>query len=55
MKHHPLILLLQVALLLKMILNYLKEMDLYGAIMGKALYEGTVTLDELMGGNVNGE
>jgi phosphoribosylformimino-5-aminoimidazole carboxamide ribotide isomerase len=33
----------------------LKEMDLYGAIMGKALYEGTVTLDELLGGNDNGE
>ena len=33
----------------------LKKMNLYGAIIGKALYDGALSLEELMGGNNRGE
>ena len=36
-------------------IEQLGKMDLYGAIIGKALYDGALSLEELMGGNNRGE
>lgn len=33
--------------------NQLKSMNLYGAIIGKALYDGTITFESLLGGDTN--